>query len=72
MKVYKIWNRERGEYLSTNKSIWTSLKNARCAITCQQDWYTSRSPGSRFFLGDLEIHEFTLSSPVVHSAIREG
>lgn len=33
MKVYRIWNETKQEWLTTNKTIWTSERNAKLAIS---------------------------------------
>lgn len=33
MKVYRIWNETKQEWLKTDKTIWASKRNAKLAIS---------------------------------------
>jgi hypothetical protein len=69
MVIYKIWNREMKEYLKSDKDVWATLGYARVAIQVKQRWATRGTP---WWQDDLEIHEFTLENPKVHSPVKGG
>jgi hypothetical protein len=42
MKVYRIWNETRQVWITTNKTIWVSERNAKIAVAnLKSRWYYS-------------------------------
>lgn len=53
MKVYRIWNETKQEWLTTDKTFWTSKRNAKLAITNAKSAWHHRNAVFKIFEYEL-------------------